>query len=361
MSLVDLAAKRLLLIKPSSLGDVCHAVASAWALKERWPTLHLTWLVNRGFEPLIKPISAVDATIPFDRGRFRGIARTLAGGGTLRSFVGTLRQGRFDAVLDMQGLFRSGLFARLSGAPLRVGEAGARELAWMFYTRRVRAPAQPCHARERYDALTAALGCATPARQDLDVTDAERARARDLLAGAGYAGGALVAVCPAARWESKVYPAAHFAAVLDKLGAEGVAGQPVLVGSPDMAELCAGVADSCRVARPLNLCGKTDLRELAALLDLSELLLTCDSGPMHMAAAQGTPVLALLGPTDPRRTGPYGQLANVLSGPCRLKPCLKRRCPGLGSTCLRDLAPADVAQKALALLAANADKAGRDG
>jgi heptosyltransferase I len=350
LSYPDLNGKRLLLIKPSALGDVCHGVAAAWALKQRWPFLHLTWLVNTQFEPLVKPISCVDDTIPFERSRIRGIAAPLTGRAPLRSLVRTLREGNFDVTLDLQGLFRSGLFARLSGAPYRFGERSAREGAWMFYNRRVDTPPQPVHARERYAALVAALGAEDAAREDLDVTDAEQAEVRALLNATGHQDGPLVAVCPGARWETKIYPPAHFAEVLDELARRRDVRQPVLTGSPDMADLCAEIFSGCKVAKPINLCGKTSLRQLAALLDVADLLLTCDSGPMHMAAAQGTPVTALLGPTDPRRTGPYGQLENVVSGSCELLPCLKRTCPGLGQKCLRELKPGVVAERAMALL-----------
>lgn len=346
----DLTGKRLLLIKPSSLGDVCHAAATAWALKERWPGLHLTWLVNTTFEPLVKPLSCVDATLPFERSRFKGLFGPVTRRGEFKSFVGSLRAGRFDVVLDLQGLFRSGLFGWLSRAALRVGQRGARECAGVFYNCSVEVPPNPVHARERYAALAAALGCATPQREDLDVTEVERSDARELLANAGFTGGPLVTVCPAARWESKVYPAAHFASALDQLCAEAGVAQPVLVGSADMHMTCEAVANACKVAKPVNLCGRTNLRQLAAVLDIASLLVTCDSGPMHIAAAQKTPVLALLGPTDPQRTGPYGQLGNVMSGECELKPCLKRQCPGMGQKCLRELTPLSVAARAKKLL-----------
>lgn len=352
---IELNHKRLLLIKPSALGDVAQAAATAWALKARWPDLRLTWLVNTQFEPLVKPISCVDGTIGFERSRLKGLLAPLSGRGALKSLVRTLKDGQFDAVLDLQGLFRSGLFGWLSGAPVRVGERTAREGAWLFYTHRVMVPEQPVHARDRYDALARELDCGPAARQDLDVTESERSDLRRQLQEAGFADGTLVTVCPGARWESKVYPPEKFAAVLDRLAQEAGVAQPVLIGSSDMDSLCSRIVAACTRAKPLNLCGKTSLRQLAALLDVSSLLLTCDSGPMHMAAAQGTPVCAVLGPTDPRRTGPYGQAANVVSGDCELMPCLKRHCPGMGNKCMRDLAPDRVAEKALALLAMTAD------
>ncbi|MCB9894784.1 MAG: glycosyltransferase family 9 protein [Planctomycetes bacterium] len=354
--IADLAGKRLLLIKPSSLGDVVHAVPTAWALKSRWPTLHLSWLVNRGLDSLIAPIDCVDDVIPFDRSRFRGLVGPLAQRGELRSFTRTLREGKFDVVLDMQGLFRSGLFSWLTRAPIRVGDRDAREGSWLFYTNRVTTPGQPIHARVRYAALAETLGAGEQTREDLDVRDTERASARSLLSEAGHEGGALVAVCPGARWETKVYPAASFAAVLDELAERAGVLQPVLVGGDDLAQICQEICAACKTAKPISLAGKTSLRELAALLDIADLMLTCDSGPMHIAAAQGTPTLAVFGPTDPRRTGPFGQLEHVVHGECELMPCLKRRCPGMGLKCMRDLSHLTIAEKALALLQQTADK-----
>src|SRR5690606_4326425 len=108
---------------------------------------------------------------------------------------------------------------------------------------------------------------------------------------------------------------------------------------------CREIISACTRARPVSLAGRTGLRELAALLDQSVLMLTCDSGPMHIAAAQGTPTLAVFGPTDPRRTGPFGQLENVVKGECELMPCLKRRCPGMNLKCMRGLSPSKVTEK----------------
>ncbi len=348
----DLDGKRLLFIKPSSLGDVCHAAASAWALKRRWPGCHLTWLVNKAFEPLVRPLSCVDATLGFERAKFRGLGAVLGGRGILKSFVGELRAGRFDVALDLQGLLRSGLFGWLSRARVRVGMKPSREGARWFYNRRVPVPPQPVHARERYRAVTRWLGCELEPREDLDVRDDERARVRALLDQAGFSTGSpLVTVCPGARWETKRWPPDKFAAALDRLCDEAGATTPVIVGSADMSEHCEAVAKACVKARAVNLCGRTSLRELAALLDISRLLLTCDSGPMHIAAAQGVPVVAVLGPTDARRTGPWGQLENVVTGRCELMPCLKRECPGLGIKCLRDLGTTPVVEHALKLLA----------
>src|SRR5437763_8563774 len=133
-----LTPRRIGLIKPSALGDVIHALPVLGALRHRFPHAHLTWVVNRAYEPLLKGHSALDATLPFDRGALRGgwwSALTHA----LR-FGRELRAQRFDLVIDLQGLLRTGLMTAATGAPRRVGFANAREGANLFYTQRVAVP-----------------------------------------------------------------------------------------------------------------------------------------------------------------------------------------------------------------------------
>ena len=126
---MDLAGKRLLLIKPSSLGDVVHAVASAWALKERWPTLHLSWLVNRGLEPLLKPVGCVDATVPFDRNRFKGMLAPLKSQGVTRMEDSALIfRAKFTAKPGEQFVLRREAYRRMQETLLEngIGFAPAR-------------------------------------------------------------------------------------------------------------------------------------------------------------------------------------------------------------------------------------------
>src|SRR5207245_2207040 len=124
-----IAPRRIALIKPSALGDVVHALPVLSALRERFPTAHITWVVNRGYESLLRNHPELDATLPFDRGAAAAVAALSA----LR-FARLLRHARFDLVLDLQGLFRTGLMAAATGATRRVGLSTAREGAAHFYT-----------------------------------------------------------------------------------------------------------------------------------------------------------------------------------------------------------------------------------
>src|SRR5262245_16858641 len=131
--LADYPARRIVLIKPSALGDVVHALPVLTALRRRFPAAHLAWVVNRTYEPLLRGHPDLDETIPFERGR-RGVWSALKYNA---GFLAGLRRRRFDLVVDLQGLFRSGLMTLATGAARRVGLASAREGASWFYTDRV--------------------------------------------------------------------------------------------------------------------------------------------------------------------------------------------------------------------------------
>src|SRR5262245_15179364 len=129
--LTELRPRRVALIKPSALGDIVHALPVLTALRKRFPEAHLTWVVNRAYEPLLAGHPHLDATLAFDRAALRHGLWSLGG---LVEFACTLRRQQFDLAIDLQGLFRSGLMAWLTRAPRRVGPAAAREGATWFYT-----------------------------------------------------------------------------------------------------------------------------------------------------------------------------------------------------------------------------------
>src|SRR5438309_5884425 len=126
------SAQRLALIKPSALGDIVHALPVLTALRRRYAEAHITWVVNRAYEPLLQGHPDLDATLPFDRAAIRG--NPVAAVRSYVSFTATLHRQRFDLVIDLQGLLRSNLMALATGAPRRVGLSTAREGARLFYT-----------------------------------------------------------------------------------------------------------------------------------------------------------------------------------------------------------------------------------
>ncbi|MBM4125040.1 MAG: glycosyltransferase family 9 protein [Nitrospira sp.] len=320
--------RRILIIKPSSLGDVVHALPTLAALRDRFPLAHIVWLVKQQWAGIVERAEGLDEVWP--------VPPSLSG---WLSLVPRLRAADFDLVVDLQGLFRSGAMGWLSGSPARIGFANGREGSPVFYTKLVSVPTQEMHAVDRYLLVAAALGAfvhGAPAFR-LRPLPADRETVGALLGRHGVsAKTAWVAVNVSARWQTKRWPAPMFAAALDRLNQEGL-GPVVLIGGPDEKSDVGRVMGQMKTAA-VDLTGETTPGLLPALLQSASLLLTNDSGPMHVAAAVGTPVVALFGPTSPVRTGPYGQSHRVLRSGVACSPCFSRHCRnGLPLECLTSI------------------------
>jgi lipopolysaccharide heptosyltransferase I len=308
--------KRVLIIKPSAIGDIVHALPVLPKLRRRWPGAQLSWLVNPGFAGLVKGHPLLDDAILFERGRFGDGWYNPAALWDLGGFVRRLRKRKFDLVIDLQGLFRSAWVAAASGAPRIVGFSNARELAPWFYTDRVNCSWEEDHAVERYLKIAAALGCADgPAEFCFAVDDGDRRYIEQLIPpGIDFA-----VLLPGTNWQTKQWPVERFAELVnplrDRFGLETVA-----AGAAGDATLTS------RIPAKFDLTGKTNLRQIIALMELASLVVGNDTGPMHIAAALGRPLVAPYGPTDPGRTGPFGRMDSVvrLNLPCM--PCYSRTC-----------------------------------
>ncbi len=347
---------RILLVKPSSLGDVIHALPVLHGLRGRYPAAKIDWLVAGAFAPLIRSHPDLSEAVIFDRARYGGLWRSPRVAGEFISFLGELRRRRYELVIDLQGLFRSGFLSWATRAPVRLGFAEAREGAGAFYTHRL--PQQPPdrHAVDRNRAVGDVLGFSPcPTTFDLALPPECREQA-DVLLGesvsCGRADGPLVAVVPGARWETKVWLPERFAAVADRL-AQAVGARVVLLGSAAERDLCAGIAEACR-HRPASLAGRTSLLQMAAVIARSDLVVCHDSAAVHLAVALERPALCLTGPTNPSRTGPYRRADDVLRLDLACSPCYLRRLSQCrhSHACMRDLTVDMVADRALAALAA---------
>lgn len=349
-------ARRILLVKPSALGDVVHALPVAATLHRRYPESRLDWLVEEEAADIVRGHPAISDVVVSGRRRWlrqlrgaRQIAPTL---GEVARFVADLRRRRYDAVLDLQGLFKSALYVMATGAPIRVGFAEGREGSPWVLTHRIAAPPQPVHAVDRYLALAGAVGATEPVREfQIALTPQAKSVAGSILAGCRRP---VVVLHPAARWRTKLWEVRRWRELAAVLLAEG-AGVLLTGGDADgalTAEIGAGLDPA-----PLSLVGQLSLKELAAVLEGSDLMVTVDSGPMHMAAAMGTPVVALFGPTDPHRTGPLGT-GTVLQHPLPCSPCLQRHCRIADvHRCMRDLGVAEVLTAVRGLLKTRASVA----
>ncbi len=326
---VRVAAERILIVLFGAIGDVVRALPLATRLRAGYPDAHLAWAVEPAAAPLLEDHPALDERLVFQR----------AGGA--RAFLGFLRQvraGRFDLVLDLQRHLKSGVVSAATGAPTRIGfhRRNAKELNWLFNTRTIE-PVEPRGWKlEQYLRFAAALElpeCA-PAF-GISLRAEEEARVATLLAPLTRPFAALFV---ASTWESRLWFAEGFAAVADGLATMGL--DTVFVGGGDA---CAIAAESTALARgtPLDLTGRTTLREAYGLLARARVAIGPDSGPMHLAAAAGTPVVSLWGATAPARSAPFGSEHLVLVGRVACAPCYRRRCP-IGRQCMQTITPTRV-------------------
>jgi len=316
--------RRILIVKPSSMGDIIHALPILDGLRQRYPSAHIAWLVGVPFVDLVCGHPSVNEVIPFDRARFGRVGRSPGITMEFLRFLRSLRQRRFDLAIDLQGLFRSGFLTRASGAAVRIGPPAGRELSGMFYTERYPPRPADAHAVEHMWAVAEVLGFADRPKQfRLSITDADREairgrlRARQIDPGRGY-----VAVFPGARQETKRWPAAHFAALIDRLSAQTHL-DIVLAGSTAEVDMCRTVG-SLSATASVNLAGETTRREVIALIEAARLVITNDSGPMHVADVLHRPMVAIFGPTNPLRTGPYHHPESVVQLDLPCLPCYLR-------------------------------------
>jgi ADP-heptose:LPS heptosyltransferase len=258
----------------------------------------------------------LNEVIRFERKRFgNGWWNPLALLGFFQ-FIRSLRARRFDLVIDLQGLFRSGWITRATGARARVGFADARELGWIFYNHRVAVQTWEQHALGRYLNITEALGCG---REPVVFTFGPM----ELLGqpvGEPYA-----VLLPGTNWKTKRWPIESFAQLVAPLR-ERFGLRTVIGGANDAVEMAARVREITGDPTVLDLAGKTSLRQLVSLLAGASLVVANDSGPMHIASALGRPLVTMYGPTSPIRTGPYERMDTVVRLDIVCSPCYSRRC-----------------------------------
>lgn len=306
--------KRILIVKPSAMGDIVHALPFLHLLRKRFPTAEISWMVVPAFASLLQGHHLLDHVLLFDRRRFANLWRNPSAVGGLFRFARSLRQAQFDLVIDLQGLLRSGWITWQTRARTRIGFGYAREGAPAFYTHRVSTHSHERHAIERYLDVAEQLGCGRgPVVFDFDVPEAARTRVRELVGDRPYA-----VICPTTNWPTKRWPTERFIQLVQPLE-ERFDLRSVIAGGPDVADMPFG-------DRAVNLGGKTDLKELVALIEGASLVIANDSGPMHIAAALDRPLVTIFGPTNPVRTGPYGRPDAVLQLDLVCRPCYSKKC-----------------------------------
>ncbi|MCS7062853.1 MAG: glycosyltransferase family 9 protein [Methylacidiphilales bacterium] len=294
---------KILVIKPSSLGDIVQAMPVAAALKKQYPRCRIDWFVFHPYRDLFREHHYVDR-VWFSPPR--GWWSPLQWGDAMKLFS-RWKAERYDCAVDLQGLFRSGVLTAFSGARRRVGLSGSREGASWFYgeihtTRAI-------HAAKRYLEAASYLGV-----KDADPFDFGLAAAPPV-AQLASENKPYVVIHPFARWATKLWPWAYYERVIHNF--------------PDARFVVVGRGDLEKRLPPnaVDMRKESSLWSLMCILRNAAAVISSDSGPAHLAAAYGVPTLVLFGPTDPSRTAPVGRKVELFKAEgVSCSPCLRRKC-----------------------------------
>jgi lipopolysaccharide heptosyltransferase II len=325
---------KILILKPSSLGDVIQALPVLRLLKLHFRDAEIFWWVDSALAPLLEGDPDLAGIVRFERRRWAAPRHWPE---MLRS-VRWMREQDFDLVIDLQCLARSGAFAWLSNGKCLIGLDEAREGARGFYDIAVRRASFHTHAVDWYLSVLPQLG--VPVHKHFVWLPERPQVAAGVIQKWQTQNSRWIAIQPGARWAAKRWPAENFAELVRLIAKNFPGARFAILGDaydkPLGEILSCGAPDRC-----LNLCGETSLPEMVEWLRHCDLMVTNDTGPMHAAAALGKPLVALFGPTEPRRTGPYGQLENVLRIELPCSPCFKDYCAWKNpNECLNTISPA---------------------
>ena len=342
---------KILILKPSSLGDVIQALPVLRLLKQHFREAEIFWWIDTALAPLLEGDPDLAGIVRFERQRW-GKPRHWPE--MLRS-IRWLRDQHFDLVIDLQCLLRSGAFGWLANGTVFIGLNEVREGARGFYDLAVPRKSFHTHAVDWYLSVLSALGVPVhnhfvwlPKRPAI----AAEVKRKWFCENSKFKiqNSKLILLLPGARWENKRWPAKHFAELVRQFAEKFPDARFAILGSGGDKPL-GEIISRALPERCLNLCGATSLPEMIEWIRLGDLMITNDTGPMHAAAALGKPLVALFGPTEPRRTGPYGQLENVLRLDLPCSPCMKSVCHfEKPEECLRALSPTLVFERVLKLL-----------
>jgi lipopolysaccharide heptosyltransferase I len=362
---------RILLIKPSALGDVIHTVPVLAKLRQRYPNAQIDWMLNPGIAEWIGHHPGISNVILFDR---KSLANPITGWRPLKKTISQLRGGKYDVVIDLHGQMRSAFFTMITGAPIRIGfdrprkvnmqssrnlpaEAyrhcwtGAREGSWIAYTHHLQIPTLEVHAVDRYLRLGDLLGFSVESPDfHVPIPEAAEQFAQNILDKNGLTDRPFLVMGPGTIWPTKQWRSEGFGEVAKHFKEKGFG--IILIGSAGDRAAAAAVSAACPGV--VDLCGQTKVSELAAVMRRATLCVTNDSGPMHLAVAVDRPVVSIWGPTDEVWIGPYKRTDAVVRLKLPCAPCYLRtieKCPN-GHACMRDLPAADVIRRAESMLAA---------
>ena len=341
-----MSAMKILIVKLSAIGDVVQTLPALEALKKNYPDSEITWVVEEASSGILEKHPLISHLLISQRKKWFHMLKnplTAAQGfNHVIRFVRALRSIRYDIAIDFQGLLKSGIVIGLARASRKIGFDRSRELSFLFLNEKLPPYDVEKHALDRYLDIARYLGakdlspgCTLPIEQEREVI-------KQRLEGIRDRGRMLIVVNPVARWTTKLWPERNSAELADRLIREKNA-VIVFTGSGEDRAVNERILSMMR-EKAANWAGETTLKEMAALAALSDLFITTDTGPMHLAAAAGARVVALFGPTAPWRTGPYGPSHILVRTAIDCSPCYQRQCD-INIQCMSGISVEEVMRK----------------
>lgn len=307
--------KKILIVKPSSLGDIVHSLPFLNTVKDAFPSAEIHWLVAEGLEGLLEGHPMINKIWVIKKDQWKDLKKISETVNEIKDLFKSLKSERYDMVIDLQGLLRSGLLTYATKSPFRIGFKEAREGSVLFYTHRIEG-GREIHAVDRYLKIASAIGCDVGEIAFPMPLIKGSERVKTLKEGIGrYA-----VIVPGARWETKRWSPERFGILVSMLDTK-----TFIIGGAKDREAAEVIEDKSR-GKAISIAGKTDMKDLISIIRGARYVVTNDSGPMHIAAALNIPVIAIFGPTNPVRTGPYGKNNIVIKSDVECAPCYEKRC-----------------------------------
>ena len=338
---------KILIILLGAIGDVARGLSLAVRIKEQRPEVFLAWAVEPRSKDLVLGHPAIDKVLIFDRPR---------GFKAYREFLKELKSEHFDLTLDMQRHFKSGFTSFATNAKTRIGfnPKNAKEFNWIFNNSYIPAVENFSAKIEHYHLFGDQLGLekTKPYRFNLKSTPQELDEIEKIVAdqagrqGINYsADKSKVVLIVGSTWPSRFWSYDKYCEVISRLRQKHDS-VFFVVGGKSEETIASEIVNYDQTKSAINLTLKTSLRQLVSVFEISDLAIGLDSGPMHICAAVGKPVISLFGSTSPKRSAPYGSEHLVVEAGVSCAPCYKRECPGLGDICMKNIKSTKVAELA---------------
>jgi len=331
---LPLKIDKILIIKPSSLGDVVHSLPFLNSVRKCFPQAEIHWIIARGLEGLLEGHPMVNKLWIINKDGWKKIKNVKGTVSELNTLFKKLKREKFDIVVDLQGLLRSGVLTAATSAPVRVGFSEAREGSRFFYTHKIKG-GRDIHAVDRYLKIAGFLGCdITDIRFPLPPGNQSSSSIFHPSSLTPHPSEDYAVIVPGARKPANRWPARRFGELASVLPVE-----TVVIGSMDDRILADEVVEASK-GKAISIAGKTDLKAMMEVIKGARFMVTNDTGPMHIAVALGIRVFAIFGPADPARTGPYGKGHSVIREDVPCAPCFRRTCADM--RCMNDLSAGKV-------------------